>query len=207
VPPRLARAPVVALLAVLALYAAVWPHELGHATVAWLWGCKPTWWRTATTWYLWNSRAGDVDYACLGARGRPATFLTDGAGIAVNLLLVGGALLLARRPRSHALLVVWATLWALANYAEAFSYLVLNTVWLRSDMESVVVQSGLGRWVWFGGGLVGAVVCGGALAGLARRAALVLETPAIPARAWLWLLALYAGGAGVVMAAARAALA
>lgn len=31
---------------------------------------------------------------------------------------------------------------------EAFSYLVLNTIVLKSDMKTVVYESGVSRWVW-----------------------------------------------------------
>ena len=46
---------VLAVLAVAAVYLAVWPHELGHSLVAHLYGCKADRWRTDTRWYLAGS--------------------------------------------------------------------------------------------------------------------------------------------------------
>jgi hypothetical protein len=56
--PSKARLAATALLAVAAVYLAVWPHELGHASAAWLYGCKADPWRTGTLWYLTGSRPG-----------------------------------------------------------------------------------------------------------------------------------------------------
>jgi hypothetical protein len=61
-------------------------------------------------------------------------------------------------------------LWALANYAEAFSYLVLNTIWLKSDMEGVVLESGVDRWLWVCLGTFLAVLAARLLLKPARRA-------------------------------------
>jgi hypothetical protein len=51
-----------AVLGLTALYLAIWPHEVGHALVAYLFGCKANWWQTSVTWFLWNSRGGAIDY-------------------------------------------------------------------------------------------------------------------------------------------------
>src|SRR5947209_14076565 len=85
---------VLASVAGLAVYLAVWPHELGHAAAAWLQGCKADGWRTGTRWYLWGSQGGEIDFGCLARRGRGALALTAVAGIAVNLVLIGLAPLL-----------------------------------------------------------------------------------------------------------------
>jgi hypothetical protein len=164
---------VVALLAIAVLYATIWPHELGHSIGAFLSGCKANWWQTDTSWFLWGSWGGDIDYDCLRARGGPALGLTEFAGIAVNFLLLALALTVARSrrlaPPSREWVLVGSVLWALANYAEAFSYLVLNTIVLRSDMKTVVYESGVSRWVWCGAGVLGAIVCARALRRLPGR--------------------------------------
>jgi hypothetical protein len=82
----------VAILSVAVLYATIWPHELGHSAAAFLFGCKSNWWETDTSWFLWGSWGGGIDYDCLRERGGPALGITEFAGIAVNLALLGIAL-------------------------------------------------------------------------------------------------------------------
>ena len=198
----------VALLAVAVLYATVWPHELGHSAVAFLSGCKANWWQTDTSWFLWGSWGGDIDYDCLRARDDAALGLTELAGTAVNLILLTLTLVVARSRRlaSSRWLLVGAVLWALANYAEAFSYLVLNTVLLKSDMKTVVYESGVSRWVWSALGVLGAVVFARALAPPAQTAATLLATRHVSARTWAILFVLYTAAVGSAMGAARLVL-
>jgi len=196
-----------AILAIGVLYLTIWPHELGHSVLAYLWGCKQNWWQTKMSWFLWNSRGG-ADYQCLETRGASALVLTDAAGIAVNLILFGAALLLARCSRSqrYQWLFVGSVFWALANYSEAFSYLVLNTLWLKSDMQTIVTQSGVSRWVWLFVGVAGAVVCGWALLKPTQGAAELLQSTRLSRRAWLSVFALYVTAIALTMAAARIVL-
>lgn len=79
-----------------ALYVTIWPHELAHSAMAYLWGCKANWWQTDMSWYLWGSLAGRVDWDCLGARKGLALGLTGFAGIAINLFFLGLAGVVAR---------------------------------------------------------------------------------------------------------------
>lgn len=148
------------LLAAAAVFLAVWPHELGHAGAAWLFGCKADPWRTDTRWFLAGSRGGAIDEPCLARQGHLALGLTAGAGTAVNLLLVALILLLGRwRQTGHAEdgRVRWALvaslLWALANAAEALSYLTVNTLWPASDMAIVIASAGVSRWPWTAAGI------------------------------------------------------
>jgi hypothetical protein len=178
-----------ALLAVAAVYLAVWPHELGHASVAWLYGCKADAWRTGTRWYLAGSVAGGVDEECLVRRGGEAPAFMALAGIAVNLLLIGLAPILGRWwLQTASERIRWGfiatLLWALANYAEAFSYLVLNTLWLKADLRIVVDASGVSRWLWTAAGLILGTVIARALAGPVGRAAAALAGPGASERLW-----------------------
>lgn len=202
------------LIAVGALYLTIWPHELGHSIFAYLYGCKANWWQTDTSWFLWGSQGGAVDYDCLSRRGRIALGMTDFGGIAVNLILLALAPLVGRWQRKD-----FATgesrwpwwflatfIWALANYAEAFSYLVLNTLWLKSDMRTVVTASGINRWIWLGAGVVGATLVTRWMMGPARRAADVLAAQRGSRGAWLRRFAVYVAVVSIVMAAGRIVL-
>jgi hypothetical protein len=196
---------VVLLLGGAALYLAVWPHELGHSIVAYLLGCKTNWWRTGTTWLLWNSQAGDVDRACLCRKGAGASLLTGSAGVTVNLSILVAAALLARASWTtrRPWLLLGALLVALANYAEAFSYLVLNVLWLKSDMATIVTASGLGRGPWLAFGLLAAVAAGSWLAGPTGRAADLFQTPGLPKAGWQSFFVGYVAATGLTMAAER----
>jgi hypothetical protein len=202
------------LLAIGALYVTIWPHELGHSVAAYLCGCKANWWQTYTSWFLWDSWAGPVDYRCLQVRGAVAAGVTDFAGIGVNLLLVGLAPVVgqwwrsaAPRGRVKAWVLVATVFWALANYAEAFSYLVLNTLWLSSDMKTVVLESGVSRWLWCSVGLALAVFIWRLFAGPMRSAADVLESPRVSAHSWLVIFTAYVAVVSLAMGAARIVLA
>ena len=202
-----------ALLAVTAVYLAVWPHELGHSLAAYLYGCKTDAWRTETHWYLAGSRAGAIDEGCLARQGGHAVAFTAIAGIAVNLFLVALAPLLGRwwlpgRTEREAIRwgLVVTVVWALANAAEAVSYLVINTVWLRSDMEVVVRQSGLGRWTWTAAGLLLAAVAALGLSSSTTKAAQALAGPGASERLWRWAFAGYAFAVGLAAVVSRAFL-
>lgn len=200
-------------LAIGVLYITIWPHELGHSVVAYLHGCKTNWWQTDVSWFLWDSWAGPVDYECLQSKGAAALGLTDFAGIGVNLILIGLALLFGRwwdsRPARRscgAWVFVGTIFWALANYAEAFSYLILNTLWLSSDMKTVVVASGVTRWAWSGLSVVAAVILWRMLLGPVRVAAALLQSPGVTDRTWLTIFAGYVAVVSLTMGAARIVL-
>ena len=211
----LARAVAVMSAAAAAVYTAVWPHELGHAIAARLLGCRPGWWPTGVTPWLAGSRPGGIDPACVAARGRGAVAAVALAGIAVNLALASLAALGARRsPRSAAAARlsgrpsgqpsgrtrrVLLLLVALANAAEALSYLVPNALWPRSDMAAAVAAAGVGRLPWLAAGLLLSAAAVPALRSPLHAAAAALASPGLPTRAWRWGLVLYAAA---VMAAA-----
>jgi len=203
------RCAVTALLALAAVYLAVWPHEIGHATAAWLYGCKADAWRTGTHWYLAGSQGGAIDEECLARRGGGAEATVAFAGIAVNLLLIVLAPLFGRwwLPARTADRLRWGfiatVLVALANGAEAFSYLVLNTLWLKADMRIVVPASGVSRWIWSAAALILGAVIARALAGPVRRASAALAGAGISERLWRWELAGYALAVGLAATLSR----
>jgi len=207
------RVAITLLLAAAAVFLAVWPHELGHATAAWLFGCKADPWRTDTRWFLAGSRSGAIDEACLARQSRGARGLTAGAGTAVNLLLVAVAPLLGRwrQPGRTAdgrlrWALVASLLWALANAAEALSYLTVNTLWPASDMAIVIASAGLGRWPWTAAGiLLGAAIVRGLRAPL-RSAAAGLADPVRSERFWSGSFAAYAVAVGIAAIASRSLL-
>jgi hypothetical protein len=196
------------VLAGAAVYLAVWPHELGHAAAAWLLGCKADAWRTGTRWFLWGSQGGEIDFGCLARSGRGALALTNLAGISINLLLTGLAGLIGVwwRPvtERRAWWLTATLLWALANYAEAFSYLIFNSLWLKSDMAGAVAATGISRWIWFAAGTItaGLISCG--LLPMARKTAAVMACTDGSPRFYLGFFLLYTAVIGLVALVNRA---
>jgi hypothetical protein len=117
----------------------------------------------------------------LHRRGRGALAVTSLAGILINVLLTGFAALFGAwwRPvtERRAWWLTATLLWALANYAEAFSYLIVNSLWLKSDMAGVVAASGISRWIWFFAGTIAAGLIGCGLLPVARKTADVMAGP------------------------------
>jgi hypothetical protein len=207
------RCAVTAFLAIVAVYLAVGPHEIGHATAAWLYGCKADAWRTGMRWYLAGSQGGAIDEACLNRHGRGALGAVALAGIVVNFLLISLAPLAGRwwlPARTASGGVRWglvaSVLVALANGAEALSYLVVNSLWLKTDMAIVVAAAGIGRWPWTVAGLILGAVFVRALAGPIRSASAALAGPGFPDRLWRWALIGYALAIGLAAVLSRMSL-
>jgi hypothetical protein len=201
-----------AVAAAAAVCGAVWPHELGHALAARLLGCRAGWWPSGVTPWLAGSRPGGIDAACLAARGRPAVAAVALAGIAANLALAAVAAVAARGParsvvyrwrRFGRALRLFFLLLALANAAEALSYLVPNALWPRSDMATAIAAAGVGRLPWLAVGLALTAVAVRALGAPIRDTAAALDSPSLPARAWRWGFVLYALAVGAAAVASR----
>lgn len=201
---------IVFIIAIAVLYPTIWPHEVGHGVAPYLYGCKKTFWQTDASWYLVSSWSGkDIDHACMQRRGHAALAWGAFGGTAVNLLLLFIFIPILRfwvaKPARSLWLVV-LFFWALANYAEAYSYLLLNTAWLKSDMKMLVVESGINRWIIFLAGVVSALAIVWLLKPVAQRAAGILAVSDPSQRLWRFLFVLYVAAVGLGMMSARVVL-
>jgi hypothetical protein len=198
------------IIALAVLYPTIWPLEVGHGVPPYLYGCKKTFWQTDTSWFLVSSWSGkDIDDKCMHRHGHAALAWSAFGGVAVNLLLLFIALLILRmwcRKVAHSWGFVAVFFWALANYAEAFSYLVLNTAWLKSDMKTLVIESGINRWILFVLGVLLAAAIAWALKPIAQTTAAMLAAPNGSERSWRFAFVLYVVLVAGAMTAARAAL-
>ena len=145
------------------------------------------------------------------ATGREALALTALAGIAVNLVQIALAPLLGAwwRPAAGPRRTWWLAatlLWALANYAEAFSYLVLNSLWLKSDMAGAVAATGISRWIWFTAGILAAGLIARGWLPVVRKTAEALTVSGGSLRFWKGFFLLYTAGVGLAAAVNRAFL-
>ncbi len=201
---------IVIIIAVAVLYPTVWPHEVGHGVAPYLYGCKKTFWQTDTSWFLLSSWSGkDIDDNCLQKRGHAAVAWSAFGGTAVNLLLLFvllPVLWISRQKITSSWWFVTLFFWALANYAQAFSYLVLNTAWLKSDLKTLVTESSINRWIIFLAGLVLAIAMGLVLRPISQKAAAMLATPYSSERRWRFRFVLYVALVGGIMTAARVIL-
>lgn len=147
------------ILTVAALYPTIYFHELAHSVSAYLLGCKADWWTTETSPFLYRSFGGPIDYTCLEAQGKRSLAIVDGAGVAMNILLLGVGTALARFSSFRPWKAFFLS-FAAANFVEASSYLVVNTAILRSDMIAVVNFLGLNRVIIASGSLITAILVG-----------------------------------------------
>lgn len=188
-----------ALVTLSVLYPTIYLHELAHAATAVALGCKADGLAVDMSPILVWSFGGDIDYACLAAGPAWATAAVDGAGTAINLLLMFAGWGLAGIAAKRTRIALWLHAFALANYVEAFSYLVANTAIPRSDMLAVLAYSGIHNLVFAAAATAAAVAVGrplfGALVAVARRL--------IPPRRASILVALAAGTVALGMFAAR----
>ncbi len=88
----------------------------------------------------------------------------------------------------------------------SFSYLVLNTAWLKADMKTLVTESSINRWIIFLAGLVLAIAMGLVLRPISQKAAAMLATPYSSERRWRFRFVLYVALVGGIMTAARVIL-
>lgn len=147
------------VLAVATLYPTVYLHELAHSAAAYILECKSDWWTTDTSPILYGSYGGAIDYACLRTKGAWAVAAVDGAGVVANISLLALALVWAGAVHVR-LIRAFLLIFAAANYVEAFSYLAINTIVLRSDMIAVVTWLRVDNVVFGAFNLLVAVVFG-----------------------------------------------
>jgi hypothetical protein len=195
----LRHAAIATLLTLSTLYPTIYLHELAHAATAVALRCKEDGLAVDMSPILVWSFGGAIDYACLAAGPAWATAAVDGAGIAVNLLLMfagwGAAAMVANRTR----IALWLYAFAAANYVEAFSYLVANTAIPRSDMLAVLAYLDIHNLMFAAVATAAAIVVGRPLFG----ALIAVASRLTPPRRAITLAALAAGIVAAGMFAAR----
>ncbi len=143
--------PVLYLLVALyvALYLTIWMHEVGHAVAYWKFGCKASPWKVRVPIYLFGSTPAPVNEDCASHLGSRQQVIVAVSGVAVNCLFgipVLVALLLVGSLPAIPVLYVSLYGFAFAHLLEAGSYLVVNTLFLGSDMALLVEHAPRSRW-------------------------------------------------------------
>ena len=129
------------VLSYIALFAAVWLHEMGHSVLDYRFGCKDNWIHVQVKPYIFFSTPGPVDidkYTALTPFQR--AFISYG-GIAANLFwsIVSGVIIFAVKPENEYLLFfLW--IFMTLHMAEIVSYLFIGNIYLVSDMAIVAAE-------------------------------------------------------------------
>jgi len=132
-----------------ALYLSIWMHEVGHALAYWEFGCKENPWKVRVPFYLFGSTPAPVDEACANRLNSSQQLVVAVSGVVVNCLFGILALLVVLfigALKTIPLLYVFMYFFALSHLLEATSYLVINSLFLGSDMTLMMEHAPKSRW-------------------------------------------------------------
>ncbi len=135
-----------------ALYLAIWMHEVGHALAYWKFGCKRNPWKVKVPFYLLRSTPAPVAEACANRLSALQQLVVAVSGVVVNCLfgiLALWVVLLVDSLAAIPLLYVFLYFFSLSHLLEAGSYLVVNNLFLGSDMALIVAHAPKSRWPVF----------------------------------------------------------
>jgi hypothetical protein len=128
------------ILAYIAMYVAIWMHEIGHATAYNYYGCKANILDVQVPFYFGNANPYPIDMSATKLLTTYQGFIISIAGIFVNLLI--GSIIYWLVLKNKALKISKWTLFflivfSLSHFAEAFSYLTISNIYPVSDMIGV----------------------------------------------------------------------
>lgn len=126
------------VLSYIALFAAVWLHEIGHSVLDYRFGCKDNWIRVQVKPYIFFSTPGPVDIDKYTALTPFKRALVSYGGIAANLFwsIASCVIIFAVKPDNEYLLFfLW--IFMTLHMAEIVSYLFIGDIYLVSDMAII----------------------------------------------------------------------
>lgn len=144
------------LLGYLALYLVIWSHEVAHAIMYRRYGCKANPLDVHVPLYLLFSTAAPIDEKRAQGLGTKENYYIGVAGIFLNLAF-GIPLFLVlyfSNFSPDSLLYSFAQLFAIFHLLEATTYLVINNIFVSSDMTTVQAHNPGLRLPYFLLGLV-----------------------------------------------------
>lgn len=127
------------LVGYLAMYTAVWLHELGHSVVFYFHQCKEHLFELSVPLHFANANPGQVDMACVNRMPSEMQVLAGMGGILINLLIgIPGSTWIRRASFEKRPIVYFFFLFfVLAHLTEAFSYMTLSNIIPLSDIQSL----------------------------------------------------------------------
>lgn len=125
----------------MALYVAVWMHEIGHSILQYKFGCKENWIHVQVKPYIFFSTPGTVDIDKYLAITPLKRTLSAYGGVIANLFwsVISGVLIAAVKP-GNVYLVFFLWMFMTLHLAEIVSYLLIGNIYLVSDMASVAQE-------------------------------------------------------------------
>jgi len=128
------------LLGYAAMYATIWLHELGHAMVYHHFGCKENVFDFTVPFHFGNANPYPIDWEKAKSLTLKQDFYVSIAGVVVNIilgLLSWVVLFNFREKMGWRWLKFFITVFTIAHFAEACSYLTISNVYPVSDMIGV----------------------------------------------------------------------
>lgn len=131
------------ILGYLALYWTIWLHEVGHSYMYKKYGCKKeNFLQVNVPYYLFFSTPMPIDSEKSNELSKKQVFNISIAGVAVNLFLgLITSLALIFFPITSEVNLILLYSFAVFNFTEAATYLVINNIFLTSDMKGVAAYS------------------------------------------------------------------
>ncbi len=126
------------LIVYLALYCAIWLHELGHALFYYGYGCKPELFSLHVPFYFAGASPGQIDQSCLDSLTRYQIIWASMGGILENILAAALIYLVLTRLKKYSWIVLFGNFFILSDLTEAASYLILNNIIPMGDLVPVV---------------------------------------------------------------------
>ena len=126
-------------LGYMALYAVIWQHEIGHSIMYAVYGCKENAFKVSVPFYLAFSTPAPVDLVKIKSLNKRQHFFIAMAGIVVNLLFgLAGLVLIRYVPFNRDSMIYFIVYtFTLFHFVEAASYMVLNNIYVASDIISI----------------------------------------------------------------------
>ena len=131
------------ILGYLALYWTIWLHEVGHSYMYKKYGCKKeNFLQVNVPLYLFFSTPMPIDLEKTKELNKKQVFNISIAGVTVNLFLgLVSSLVLVFVPITSEVNIILLYSFAVFNLTEAATYLVINNIFLASDMKGVAAYS------------------------------------------------------------------
>lgn len=127
------------ILGYLALYWTIWLHEIGHSYMYKKYGCKKeSFLKVTVPFYLFFSTPMPVDEEKASHLTKKQVFNVNIAGVTVNMFIgVISTIVLSFVTITNEINLTLLYFFAVFNLTEAATYLVINNIFLASDMKGI----------------------------------------------------------------------
>lgn len=144
------------IIGYISLYFVIWLHEVGHAIMYKKYGCKKNAFKVSVPFYFAFATPNPIDLNELRKINSRQNFYVGIAGIVVNLIFgtVGFMMIKGIRFNPNSLFYFFIYSFTIFHFVEAATYMVINNIYVASDIVSVQNYKPLYRLPLFLLGLV-----------------------------------------------------